>query len=472
MRRLLLAYGVPLTALCFALVAAWALILIIFPQAAMLERSLSIPTRNLDSTLAVSLRNDAGACISALERHAAFADSGAASSPTIPSFSAPAPSPSPDMAVPSFGGGTGEQTAAAPPPLIPQCTRTATDLPLLSTRVTPVPTLAESYDLPVLRVDITAPIDEQIATARDVSDIAQALRPVALEREASSVSFTLVNYADFVRPIRIPGSAAQRAEADRSLWKQFLRVTGLRFDRDGDTFERLGLVTLVRTILSAIAVTGLSLLICYPIAYKVALASRGQQAALLMLALVVPYAIVELMRIYAWTTIIDNRGLINMALHWMGVIDLDGSGPIQFKRMPITVFLIVVYVYILFMLFPIINVMTTLDRNQIEAARDLGASSVRVHRRIIIPHTKAGIAVGCIATFMLAAGAFSVPRIISSGLQAEWFAQSIYGQFFESDNGNVGAAYSFTYTVLCFSIVAIFMAVMRTRLKDFAQVRG
>ena len=470
MRRLLLAYGVPLTALCFALVAAWALILIIFPQAAMLERSLSIPTRNLDSTLAASLRNDAGACISALERHAAFDASGAGSGPTIPSFSAPTPSPG--LPVPSLGGGAAEEGTSAPPPLIAQCTRTATDLPLLSTRETPVPTLAETYDLPVLRVDVTAPVDEQIATAREVSAIAQALRPIALEREASSVTFTLVNYADFVRPIRIPGSAAQTAEADRSLWKQFLRMTGLRFDRDGATFERLGLVTLVRTILSAIAVTGLSLLICYPIAYKVALASRGQQAALLMLALVVPYAIVELMRIYAWTTIIDNRGLINMALHWMGAIDLDTSGPIQFKRMPITVFLIVVYVYILFMLFPIINVMTTLDRNQIEAARDLGASSARVHRRIIIPHAKAGIAVGCIATFMLAAGAFSVPRIISSGLQAEWFAQSIYGQFFESDNGNVGAAYSFTYTVLCFSIVALFMAVMRTRLKDFAQVRG
>jgi ABC-type spermidine/putrescine transport system permease subunit I len=123
------------------------------------------------------------------------------------------------------------------------------------------------------------------------------------------------------------------------------------------------------------------------------------------------------------------------------------------------------------MVFPIYNVMSTLDRNQIEAATDLGARPWRLHWRVVIPHAKPGIAVGCIATFMLAAGAFSVPRIVSSGLQAEWFAQTIYNKFFESENSNIGAAYSFAYTALCFVIVALFMAVMRTRLKDFARVR-
>ena len=131
----------------------------------------------------------------------------------------------------------------------------------------------------------------------------------------------------------------------------------------------------------------------------------------------------------------------------------------------------IVYTYVLFMVFPIVNVMSTLDRNQIEAAKDLGAGTLRVHWRIIIPHAKPGIAVGCIATFMLAAGAFSVPRIISRGLQAEWFSQSIYTRFFESQSSNIGAAYSFAYTVICFVVVALFMWVMRTRLKDFARVQ-
>ena len=94
-----------------------------------------------------------------------------------------------------------------------------------------------------------------------------------------------------------------------------------------------------------------------------------------------------------------------------------------------------------------------------------------MHWRIIIPHSKPGIAVGTIATFMLAAGAFSVPRIISRGLQAEWFSQTIYNKFFESPNANSGAAYSFAYTIVCFVLVALFMWIMRTRLKDFARVQ-
>ena len=94
---------------------------------------------------------------------------------------------------------------------------------------------------------------------------------------------------------------------------------------------------------------------------------------------------------------------------------------------------------------------------------------MRIHRRIVIPHAKPGIAVGCITTFMLAAGAFSVPRIISTGLQAEWFSQTIYNKFFESGNSNLGAAYSFAFTILCFVIVGLFMWVMRARLKDFVR---
>ena len=75
----------------------------------------------------------------------------------------------------------------------------------------------------------------------------------------------------------------------------------------------------------------------------------------------------------------------------------------------IALFVGLVYSYILFMVFPMFNAMESLDRNQVEAARDLGASWARVHRRIVIPHAKPGIASGCIVMFMLCAGSFIVP---------------------------------------------------------------
>jgi spermidine/putrescine transport system permease protein len=72
---------------------------------------------------------------------------------------------------------------------------------------------------------------------------------------------------------------------------------------------------------------------------------------------------------------------------------------------------------------------------------------------------------------MLAAGAFSVPRIISRGLQSEWFSQTIYNKFFESQNSNIGAAYAFAYTAICFIIVGLFMRLTKARLQDFARTR-
>ena len=68
-----------------------------------------------------------------------------------------------------------------------------------------------------------------------------------------------------------------------------------------------------------------------------------------------------------------------------------------------------VYTYVLFMLFPIYGSIQSLDRNQIEAAEDLGAKWWQTHWRVILPHAKPGIASGCVMVFMLSAGSLLVP---------------------------------------------------------------
>src|SRR3546814_13317133 len=100
-----------------------------------------------------------------------------------------------------------------------------------------------------------------------------------------------------------------------------------------------------------------------------------------------------------------------------------------------------VYAYVLFMVFPLYNAMESLDRNQVEAARDLGASTARIHRRIVIPHAKPGIATGCIFTFMLAAGSYAVPALLGSP-QSRWFNEIIYNWFFRGRTRNQGEAYA------------------------------
>jgi spermidine/putrescine transport system permease protein len=225
----------------------------------------------------------------------------------------------------------------------------------------------------------------------------------------------------------------------------------------------------VKTIGYAALVTLLALAVCYPIAYTVGQLATPNKAALMMLGLVVPYAINELLRVYAWLMILDYQGVINSLLAWLGVVDFEAKTWIPFLEHPGSVFVALVYAYVLFMVFPIYNTIETLDKNQIEAARDLGASTWRIHWRVVIPHAKPGIAVGCIMTFMLSAGSYSVPQVMTRGKSGDWFSQLIYRQFFESFNWNIGAAYSFSLLLVCIAFIFLMMTIFRVGIRDIAR---
>ena len=100
-----------------------------------------------------------------------------------------------------------------------------------------------------------------------------------------------------------------------------------------------------------------------------------------------------------------RQGLLNQAAMALGFAPVDYFNyELPVLDANIALFVGLIYSYILFMVFPMFNAMESLDTNQIEAARDLGASWARVHRKIVIPHAKPGIASGCIVTFMLTRG--------------------------------------------------------------------
>ena len=233
--------------------------------------------------------------------------------------------------------------------------------------------------------------------------------------------------------------------------------------------SKLHFTIFVKTIFYAFLVTLLALVVCYPIAYAVAHLSTPKKAALLLLCLTVPYAINELLRVYAWLMILDYQGVINSFLHWLGFVSFEAKTWIPFLEYSGSVFVAMIYAYILFMVFPIYNTLETLDKNQIEAAKDLGGSTILTHARVIIPHAKPGIVVGCIMTFMLSAGSYSVPQIMTRGKSGDWFSQLIYRQFFESFNWNTGAAYSFTLLIVCIVFIFLMMTIFKVGIRDIAK---
>lgn len=219
----------------------------------------------------------------------------------------------------------------------------------------------------------------------------------------------------------------------------------------------------LKTMLASLQITAVALVVCYPIAYFLAKAVRRDTAAVLLLTLAIPFWINEVLRTFAWFLILGDAGILNRILLGLGLVD----APVAFMSGSTGVLIGMVYAYVLLMVFPIYAAMNSLEDEQIEAARDLGASVRQIHQHIVIPHAKAGIVAGCIVTFMSAAGSYVVPAILG-GPSSLWFTQVIYGWFYGSSGGdwNRGAAYAFLLLALCLVFVFLIMRLLRVRLKD------
>ncbi len=228
-------------------------------------------------------------------------------------------------------------------------------------------------------------------------------------------------------------------------------IFGAQGNEDG--YNKVDLLVFVRTLLAAAFVTILDLLLCYPIAYYLGQSKGGGFVRVLVLLLIIPYWINEILRAFAFRIIFGDSGVINEFMMLFGLID----GPIDFIRQNVALYTGLGYAYILLMIFPMYNVIESLDRNQIEAARDMGASWIMIHRRVVIPYAKPGISSGCTMVFMLSAGALAAPQILG-GPSSLWFTQLIYQWFNTGGNWSQGSAYA---VVLLFTCIVIVLSVMR-----------
>lgn len=283
----------------------------------------------------------------------------------------------------------------------------------------------------------------------------QTAQPDAMDVAALEAERVVVNERIATLEAR-EGSDQSAVDASYSL-KNFTSMSGVH------------LKIFVSTLGYAFCVTLLSFLICYPVAFAVATTRSRDRVALMMLGLVIPYAINELLRIFSWVMILEKQGILNTLLDTLGLIDMGAGEGLRFVASNGAVFAVMTYTYVLFMVFPIYNTIETLDKNQIEAARDLGAPMWRIHWRVVLPHAKPGIAVGAIMTFMLSAGSIAAPEIVGRGLHPDWFSQVIYRRFFEADSWNEGSAYSVALLVACIVFVLVNMAVFRVGIREIAK---
>jgi putative spermidine/putrescine transport system permease protein len=166
--------------------------------------------------------------------------------------------------------------------------------------------------------------------------------------------------------------------------------------------------TSFQTSVIAVAAT---LIFGFPVAYFLAfkVQSLRMQIALFILALA-PFWTSFLTRSVAWTyPLMGREGALNQILEKIGIIDEPVE---QFGFSTLSVRLAMIQLYILFMIAPLFFSLSQVDRNAIEAARDLGANWFRTFREVILPQTMPGIVIGSIFIFVLTMGEYGTVRVI------------------------------------------------------------
>ena len=220
-------------------------------------------------------------------------------------------------------------------------------------------------------------------------------------------------------------------------------------------FAKMGTYAVVftRSFKLALIATAICLLIGYPVSYIMSKEGpRFQRIAMVLIML--PMWMNFLLRTYSWMSILENNGLLNQLFQKIGLISLYNSifgTDLQFFHMINTqgaVVLGMVYNYLPFMILPIYSVIVKLDNSLIEAARDLGANSVNVFRRVILPLSLPGVLSGITMVFVPSVSTFAISKMLGGGtemLLGDLIEQQYMGGAY---NPQLGAAISLVMMVI------------------------
>ena len=227
------------------------------------------------------------------------------------------------------------------------------------------------------------------------------------------------------------------------------------------TFSNLGMMTSQENLKAlglALLLSLISTLICLVLAYPLAMIlseKNMNQTSFIVLIFILPMWMNFLLRTLAWQTLLEKNGVINSILaffHLPGISIINTPGAI---------ILGMVYNFLPFMVLPIYNVLIKIDRDVINAARDLGANSVQTFLKVTLPLTTPGIVSGITMVFIPALTTFVISDLLG-GSKILLIGNVIEQEFKQTNNWNAGSALS---TVLMIFII-LSMVLMNKYDKD------
>jgi spermidine/putrescine transport system permease protein len=221
-----------------------------------------------------------------------------------------------------------------------------------------------------------------------------------------------------------------------------------------DNYKQLFNTDYLQIYLNSLIIAGTSTVIClvlaYPFAYLIARTTSKAKVLLYMLV-IVPFWTNSLIRIYGWRTLLGAQGLFNKVFMAIGLTDK----PVELLFTRGAVILGMVYALFPFMVLPLYTALEKLDGSLIEAAKDLGAKSLKTLFTVTIPLTATGIFSGCIMVFIPTLGYFFVSDVLGGG-NSSMIGNVIESQFRRGNNWPLGAALSVVLILVTLLLVKIY----------------
>lgn len=200
--------------------------------------------------------------------------------------------------------------------------------------------------------------------------------------------------------------------------------------------QQVYVMLFMRTFWLSLLITGLTFILGFPIAHLLATLPM-RKSNLLMILVLLPFWTSLLVRTTSWMVLLQQQGVINDILVWLGVIGTDQR--LQMIYNQTGTIIAMTHILLPFMILPLYSVMRTIKPSYVRAARSLGATSWTAFRRVYFPQTLPGLGAGALLVFILAVGYYITPALVG-GASGQLISNMIAMHMTDTLNWSMAAA--------------------------------
>lgn len=218
---------------------------------------------------------------------------------------------------------------------------------------------------------------------------------------------------------------------------------------------------MVRSLGVSIAVTFVTVILAFPIAYFVSFHVEPSRKSLWLFMITIPFWTSYLIRVFLWKVILGYNGVVNSGLLGLGLIE----EPLTFILYNAnSVVITLAHAYAPFAILPIFVALEKIDRSLLEAGQDLGESKVMTFLRVTLPLAMPGVIASVLIVFIPTIGDYVTPHLVG-GPEGRMVANLIQLQYLKLDNYPLGSAIAVSAMAIVTIVSLIFLGLNRRYLK-------